>query len=727
MSGDPVYSSNGQLVVQDTDLVVRGRGIDIAFTRHYRSWASKYLTLMGDHWCHSYDQKIILQIVPQDPPNYSGPGDAMYFPQGKEPPDEDEHEWTGLNPAVYWNDPGTWGPPDHPNPGAPFWYTDQPMKVQAFYHDGTTSITKYEPSLQGWKPERGAFDILKGTYTAAWVGQIPGGIFVPPSSFSLRLKDGTVKKFALGEPGCAARPWITYRLTSIEDGNHNKVYLSYSQHAIAATCPGVPFFNFYWRLDRVIDTYRRSLDLTYTSGWLSKITDSDGREVLYTHDARANVTVVEGPLTEREPGGTPTRATTRYQYLTGATPTAPEWHYMWKVIAPNEVADGSLTPYVENTYSGPSIVRQHYGGTNASGVIAGGDYDFRYQGAPPAGIDHGWFKEASRTLAIDPNGNVRLDIFDKDSFCRLTYEFTGRFDRSGGPIPMNGISYFVTVSPPLPPTGALNSIPNLTVAPTTAHEPATTAYTTRREYNNDCQVIEEIGTDFHKRYIYDSAAVSLPQRTNLIRSELVNTIDGSTQGVTYAYEPFYNQICAIYSQRGLTPGFVAPNGGAVTPERYQHQFIFDYQEASVSSGATPPVLDLIGLGNRYEPSLHESSAGGAWDHVGSDHRSVAVLAWRREWGRHHQSVWWESHRPLPKRLRLPRSRGLTAVLFGPAHPDLLQVQRLRPIEGGGRSQGELPHIRVPLRAIPWGPRHDGEPAGAAVRHRVLLAGSDDGA
>ena len=593
MIGDPVQASTGQLVLSDTDLELEGRGIDIEFTRHYRSGATDYLTLLGDRWCHSYDQKIILKIEPIEVHEYLGPQDAMYFPVGKAP-ESDPVSYEPWKPEDVWPEPANWGTPSNPSSSAPWWFTDQPMRVAAFCHDGTTSITKYERSTLGWAPEQGAFDKLNGT-PLTYAGIIPfgGTIFVPPRSFSLRDKNGTVKTFAIGEPGCAGRPWITYRLTSIEDRNHNKVYLNYQLVPLGPTCQGNSLWhNFYLRLSQIIDTYRRTVNLTYANGWLSNIADSEGRSVDYTHDARGNLIVVDAPQVLRSIGGTPARAQKRYGYMTGATPSSPEWHYLTTVVAPAEVAAGTFTPYVVNEYTNGQVTRQQYGGTNASGVAAGGLHTFIYEVNT---VNNGWFTESARTLSVDPNGNATLNIFDRKHFNRITYRFTGRLALGSGPLPSTSISYYanVNVSNPNHLTGSLVTSLSEYVASTDAHEPPVTCHTVRRAFNSDSQLVEEWGTDFHNRYVFDSASTDLAQKTNLLRVEQINTQNGTVRGTVLAYEPVYGQVSQVYSNRGLATGFSPPNGGSATPERYSDTFLYDYQESNVGGGSSAAFLEAL--------------------------------------------------------------------------------------------------------------------------------------
>lgn len=589
---DPVRVTSGQVVVRETDLSIEGRGIDIDFARNYRSGATKYLTTLGDRWVHSYDQKVIVLVEPHDgkgEPAYV-PGDAVYmnFPEGDGPP-EDENEWRGWSPLQAWANgaatwPTDWGTPAEPTGNAPWWYTDKPMRVRAFFHDGTTAIHHFDPSSDGWRPEQGVA-LRMMSVPLSPPPPMSNGIFVPPTAMKIRDSSGNVKTFALGEAGCGARPWIVYKLSSIADPADNKVYLNYSMQPVAPVCPGVSIaYNFYWRLDRIVDTLRRPLNLTYEFGWLKKVTDWTGREIEYTRDAKNNVIQVREPTTGGLASGAPARPTHKYEYLTGAFPTSNEWHLLKKEHRPNEVAVTGPA-YIENFFVGSRVVRQVMGGVNASGVTAGGQTDFFYAYQPATQpINHGWFQELGRTLTIDPNGNVELDIFDTKAFVRLNYKFVGRIQRDQSQPLVLGIGTFVNVDPAAM-TGALRTDAPGYVPPLDAQDPPVTCYATRTDYHHtsNTRVREVFAPDSHTLYEYDDSSLDLLQRTNLLRVTRFDSQGGPSKSVVYAYDPLYNKPVAIYGPRGFQPGYSPQTGGPTSPERFLQYTTLDYQEYDATS------------------------------------------------------------------------------------------------------------------------------------------------
>ena len=117
---------------------------------------------------------------------------------------------------------------------------------------------------------------------------------------------------------------------------------------------------------------------------LEEITDFTGRVVRYTYDAVGNLTSVRSPVVTGTPNGNdfPSGKTERYEY--DSAQTDPDLaHNLVKVIAPNEVADGSMTPCEVITYGNGEadhdrVLTHAIGGTNAGGIPAGGVRSYTY-------------------------------------------------------------------------------------------------------------------------------------------------------------------------------------------------------------------------------------------------------------------------------------------------------------------------------------------------------------
>ena len=126
------------------------------------------------------------------------------------------------------------------------------------------------------------------------------------------------------------------------------------------------------QLRTVVDTFGRSIDYFWgPNGRLSRIADYTGREVLYQYDGNGNLTSVTRPAVTGTSTANdfPSGKTTVYTYSSGMGNPVLD-HNLLTITAP-----GDGVPVVQNIYN-PSdeLQTQHYGGTNATGIPAGGTY-----------------------------------------------------------------------------------------------------------------------------------------------------------------------------------------------------------------------------------------------------------------------------------------------------------------------------------------------------------------
>ncbi len=71
--GDPVIARTGELIIEETDLRIPGRGIDFAFTRTYRS-RFNFDGPIGHNWDHNYNERLILTELNGDILRQTGGG-----------------------------------------------------------------------------------------------------------------------------------------------------------------------------------------------------------------------------------------------------------------------------------------------------------------------------------------------------------------------------------------------------------------------------------------------------------------------------------------------------------------------------------------------------------------------------------------------------------------------------------------------------------------------------
>jgi RHS repeat-associated protein len=313
------------------------------------------------------------------------------------------------------------------------------------------------------------------------------------------------------------------------------------------------------RLATVIDELGRAIDFAYDAdGRLQTLRDFTDREVAFSYDADDNLVEVRSPVVVGTPHGNDFPAGKRERYVYDAAAADGRLrHNLVEVIAPNEVAAGNGPPRVVHTYgdSGDTldrIVEQKIGGTNASGVDAGGTLFFAYD-LSGSGLPAGAVR---RTRVTDRRGN-RCDYFHDARGHALR-----KVEDPEGPTP------FVT-------TCSFNAD------------------------GESISCVRPLGNE--QRYVYDEANPDRLQQGNLLEERHVpDAARGGDQKeiiTRYTYEPLFNQPISITLPRGNDPSYVPQNGGAQSAARYTVRHDYDWQEA-----ATPPA-QAVELGIAIPSSL----------------------------------------------------------------------------------------------------------------------------
>jgi YD repeat-containing protein len=317
------------------------------------------------------------------------------------------------------------------------------------------------------------------------------------------------------------------------------------------------------QLTTITDELGRVITLFYTpAGRLERLTDFTGREVLFSYDTAQHLTEVRSPLVLGTPHGNdfPLGKRERYVYDSGAGNPALV-HNLIAVVAPNEVADGSLTPRAMVHFGAGGadfdrVLMLTSGGTNASGVPAGGTIRYTYDFAP-AGGPPGTF---ARTTVTDRNGTINVYDHDVDGHCLRVVE-----DAGGGD------------------------------------------FTTSMSYNADGEVITTVLSLGNQVVAtYDDGNPDRFQQGNLLSlTRIPDAARGGAQSqiqTTWTYEPLFNRVRTVTTPRGNDPSFVPPNGGVASAQRYTTTCTYDYQEgATVPAEATrwgiPIPSGLLGHGD----------------------------------------------------------------------------------------------------------------------------------
>jgi RHS repeat-associated protein len=328
------------------------------------------------------------------------------------------------------------------------------------------------------------------------------------TSYSMRFRDGTVKNY---DP--------TGKITQIMDRNGNTLMFSYDGQN---------------RLQTVTDTLGRAVQYSYDGqGRLQTVTDFIGRTVSYSYDAAGNLASVTSPPVTGTPNGNdfPSGKTTRYTYDSN--------HLLLTVTRPNEVASGG-PPTVTNVYDSSSrVVQQTYGGTNTSGIPAGGTYTFTYTPLNAGVTSDDPNLPVVRTQQTDPNGNITQYDYNRLGYPVVMREFTRGLRPTDPPV-----------------------------------------YITSMQYNADGRMAQKaMPAGNVTQYQYDGGNADRFQQGNVLNeTRLPDAARGGDQTfitTTYTYEPVFNHIATMTEPRGNDPSYIPQNGGTQSVARYTTTYTYD--------------------------------------------------------------------------------------------------------------------------------------------------------
>ena len=380
----------------------------------------------------------------------------------------------------------------------------------------------------GYRSPAGRFDVLSKKQEADGT-----------STFALRSPDGSVVRyFDLDGSNVAGA------IKSREDRFGSKTTYHYDNNGL---------------LTRVVDTFGREISYEYTfvqgdlaaSGRLRRVTDFEGREVQYTHDAEGNLITVRSPVVLATPNGDtfPSGKTTRYSYTSGFSDQRLNGNLL-------SITDPLGQTWLTNTYGTapdalPSdltfdrVVRQDVGGTNASGIPAGGSYLYAYS-ALNAGADPGLPDLPRRHVVV-----TGLDGYVRES----THNDSGQ-----------ELTHVVQ-------TAGLR-----------ADDPA--SFVTENRYDADGLKLQtDLPSGDSTLWTYDAGHPDRYAQGNLLEVRATASVRGDGHGgapsdvvTTFTYDPLYQQILTKVSPRGNDPSYVPQNGGKQSAARYTTRWYFDYQE-----------------------------------------------------------------------------------------------------------------------------------------------------
>ena len=283
----------------------------------------------------------------------------------------------------------------------------------------------------------------------------------------------------------------------------------------------------------VRDSYNRPITLTYNADKrIAKISAFTGQEVSYTYSTEGDLIAVTSPAVTGTPTGNdfPQGKTWRYTYATGFSDPYLN-HNLLTVTAPNEVANNG-PPRVVNTYNADDRLQsQTWGGTNSSGVAAGGTITYQREvqntGVDPTNPD----LPREVVTVTDRNGNVTVFSFNCNKQLIKKEELT-RGIRPGDP----------------------------------------QGFVTQYKYTTQGLLQEQIMPQGSRIvYEYDENNGDVFQAGNLLSvTHYPDTTRGGEQPlhkVSYCYEPVFSQVWKATDSRGNTVEYVPDyfEGGLDTP------------------------------------------------------------------------------------------------------------------------------------------------------------------
>jgi RHS repeat-associated protein len=319
------------------------------------------------------------------------------------------------------------------------------------------------------------------------------------------------------------------RMTELRGRNGNRMRFRYDGHG---------------RLSQVVDTLGRAIDYRYDGARLVEVEDFTGRRVRLGYDG-GNLASVTSPAVVGTSTGDelPDGVTTLYRYA----PSGDDAHWstnLAEVVAPAEAAVGGPPRVCIDYESDPEspfagrVTALVLGGTNATGIPAGGTIRYRYRTLAQA--EEGDLETAtSETAVTDRNGN----------------ETEYRFNRLGSIVRVRALR-----------RGTADG----------------ETWETRLRFDEDGLLTQRVMPEGNAvEYVYDRNNSDRLQQGNVLAE--IRRPDARRGGAqealvtTFTYEPLYGRRRSITDPRGNDPAS-APEPEEAERDPYTTRFVYDYQE-----------------------------------------------------------------------------------------------------------------------------------------------------
>lgn len=332
------------------------------------------------------------------------------------------------------------------------------------------------------------------------------------------------------------------------------------------------------QLTNVIDTLARSIAYRYDSnGRLTNVTDFAGRAMRFDYNTNGDLAAITSPAVTGTPGNNfPSGKTTRYTYSSGfADPRFN--HQLLTVTAPNEVAvsgpPGLTAQYDTNPLStnAARLLSLTLGGTNATGVAAGGTISYTYASFGPVSSND-YATAVFQNTVTNRNGDVTEYRFNQLGNIVRSIQFT-RGIRAGDPA----------------------------------------AYTNSFVYNQDGEMIGHTDAELATvEYTFNSGNSNRLARGNLLQTRRLPGPRGGDQSelvLARTYETNFNFVTTATDARSNTMNFSYDARGNRTQITHAISNIVEDFEYNSAGQMTAHILPDNGSGSRRRDVMTYYSAG----------------------------------------------------------------------------------------------------------------------
>jgi len=291
------------------------------------------------------------------------------------------------------------------------------------YYDGQARAFTYAPGRWPTPDEDQADDAKQSPIYVCATGASAPIHTLKDGRYLLRTRNGF--RYTFRPLGIENAPGM---VESIADADGNTMRMTYNASG---------------QLTTVVDTLGRPVRYEYfEDGRLSQVVDFTGRSLRFTYDEQGHLVEVARPSIT----GTPTRNDfpqgRRFRYAYVLEHESPDVvHNLESITAPQDVEAGRPPRVVFEYDHRDRVMAQHLGGTNASGVEAGGTIRYRYYLMPqPESLSP--TTPVFVTRFVDRKGHVTDLLFNRQGLLVERHEYRPQ-GQAAGDQSSKYVTYFV--------------------------------------------------------------------------------------------------------------------------------------------------------------------------------------------------------------------------------------------------------------------------------------------